>query len=262
MELNSNPIVQPQTQLTFVGHATVLLEIGGVRLLTDPLLRNRIVHLHRHRRSGRPAAGLHVDAVLISHLHFDHLDLPSLRRLGYSTRLIVPRGAARLLSKFQQVEELGVSESTTVGQVTITATHAEHDRRRYRFGPAADCLGFLIDGGHTVYFPGDTDLFPDMAALAGHLDVALLPVWGWGPTLGQGHMDPYRAAQALQLLRPRLAVPIHWGTFHPWGIGWLMFQLLINPPQMFARHAEHLVPEVKIRIIPPGDTIVLNDVLD
>ena len=263
VELKPESIEQSQTQLTFIGHATVLLQIGGVQLLTDPLLRNRIVHLYRHRSSGRPAPGLNVDAVLISHLHFDHLDLPSLRRLGYSTRLIVPRGAAKLLAKFKQVEELGVGESTTVGPVTITATYAKHDRRRHRFGPVADSLGYLIDGGgHTIYFAGDTDLFPEMATLADQLDVALLPVWGWGPTLGDGHMDPYRAAEALQLLQPRLAIPIHWGTFHPWGIGWLMFQLLTNPPHLFVRYAERLAPDVKTHIISPGGTIAVAELLD
>ena len=258
----TQPTIRTETRLTFVGHATVLLEIDGVRLLTDPLLRNRIVHLYRRQNSGNPIANLNVDAVLISHLHFDHLDLPSLRKLGYSTRLIVPQGAAKLLPKFLRVKELSVGDSTTVGPVTITAIYADHVGQRHLFGPAAACLGFLISGSQTVYFAGDTDLFPEMADLAGQLDLALLPVWGWGPTLGKGHMDPYRAAEALQLLRPRLAVPIHWGTLHPWGIGWLMLQILTDPPHRFARYAEYLVPEVKTCIIPPGDTIILNDVLD
>ena len=248
------------SQLTFIGHATVLVEMNGVRLITDPLLRRRIVHLSR--RPDKPADDLKVDAVLISHLHFDHLDLPSLRKLGYSTRLIVPRGAARLLPKFQNIEELSAGDITTVGSVTIQATYAHHDRKRHLFGPAADSLGYLINGQHSIYFAGDTDLFPEMAELAGQLDVALLPVWGWGPNLGRGHLDPYRAAEALKLLRPSLAIPIHWGTLHPWGIGWLMLPILTNPPQMFVRYAEYMTPEVKTHVISPGNTIVLNDILD
>ena len=248
------------SQLTFIGHATVLVEMDGVRLLTDPLLRNRIVHLYR--RLTMPADKLSVDAVLISHLHFDHLDLPSLRQLGHSTRLIVPCGAARLLPKFMNVEELSPGDTTSVGSVTIQATYADHDRKRHLFGPAADSLGYLIRGQHTIYFAGDTDIFPEMADMAGSLDVALLPVWGWGPNLGKGHMDPYRAAEALKLLRPNLAVPIHWGTLHPWGIGWLMLPILNNPPRMFVRYAEYMAPEVKTHIISPGDTLVLNHILD
>ena len=98
--------------------------------------------------------------------------------------------------------------------------------------------------------------------MAGQLDVALLPVWGWGPNLGRGHLDPYRAAEALKLLRPSLAIPIHWGTLHPWGIGWLMLPILTNPPQMFVRYAKYMTPEVKTHVIAPGNTIVLNDILD
>ena len=79
-------------------------------------------------------------------------------------------------------------------------------------GPA---LGYLLQGSQSVYFAGDTDLFPEMAALGG-VDVALLPVAGWGPRLPEGdHMNPRRAAEALKILKPRLAIPIHWGTYTP-----------------------------------------------
>src|SRR6185312_7857481 len=76
-------------------------------------------------------------------------------------------------------------------------------------------LGYLVRGTRTVYFAGDTDLFPGMADVAGELDLALLPVAGWGPKVGPGHLDPERAAEALTLLRPRVCVPIHWGTYSP-----------------------------------------------
>lgn len=253
--------VDGSSQLTYVGHATVLVQMDGVRIITDPLLRNRIVHLRRHKPSNQANGELNVDAVLISHLHFDHLDLPSLRRLGHSTRLIVPRGAARLLLNFENVEELSAGDVTTVGSVTIRATQANHTRHRHPFGPAADTLGFLIEGRHTVYFSGDTDLFPEMTDLADKLDVALLPVWGWGPYLGKGHMDPYRAAQALRLLQPGLAIPIHWGTLYPWGIGWLMMRILTDPPHMFAQYARYLAPEVKTCVVSPGETISVDGTL-
>ena len=95
-------------------------------------------------------------------------------------------------------------------------------------------------------------------ALADNLDVALLPVWGWGPTLGTGHMNPYRAAEALQLLQPRLAIPIHWGTFFPFGLGRIMPRLLIDPPHLFALAAAKLAPEVETQIIPPGQSISIE----
>jgi L-ascorbate metabolism protein UlaG (beta-lactamase superfamily) len=91
-----------------------------------------------------------------------------------------------------------------------------------------------------------------MASLAENLDTALLPVWGWGPTLGSGHLDPRRAAEALRLLRPRRAIPIHWGTFRPIGMGWSRMRFLTHPPQAFARHAAEMAPEVEVRVVAPG----------
>jgi L-ascorbate metabolism protein UlaG (beta-lactamase superfamily) len=88
-----------------------------------------------------------------------------------------------------------------------------------------------------------------MEALA-PLDVALLPVWGWGPSLGRGHLNPRTAAETLRLLRPRVAVPIHWGTYFPIGRGG---RRLADPPHEFARHAAELAPDVEVRVLKPGD---------
>ncbi len=249
--------------LTYVGHATVLIELDGVRILTDPLLRNRVTFLRRRRPLGEHAAPRAVDAVLISHCHLDHLDLRSLRRLDRGVRLIVPRGAGRYLARggMRNIEELQAGDTTTVGGVTIRATYAQHDGA-LPFGPRADCLGFVVGGRRQVYFAGDTDLFPAMAQLAGHLDVALLPVWGWGPTLGADHLDPRRAAQALALLRPRLAIPIHWGTLHPVFMGWCNPRFLTEPARAFIRYAAELAPQVLTRILQPSTRLALDALLD
>jgi len=94
-------------------------------------------------------------------------------------------------------------------------------------------------------------------ATLGRLDVALLPVWGWGPTLGMGHLDPERAALAASLLQPRLCLPIHWGTFYPYGMGRVRPHLLTEPPHAFARHAATIAPEVAVRILPVGGSMAL-----
>ena len=110
-----------------------------------------------------------------------------------------------------------------------------------------------MTGSRRLYFAGDTDLFPEMSALAEGLDVALLPISGWGPTLRRGHLDPQRAARALTLLRPRLAVPIHWGTLHAIGLG-SQQRYADGPAAAFVRHAAELAPEVEVRVVQVGDT--------
>jgi L-ascorbate metabolism protein UlaG (beta-lactamase superfamily) len=246
-------------QISYLGHATLLLEIDGVRILTDPLLRDGVFHLERRSQPVDAAQYQKIDAVMISHLHWDHLDILSLRLLGPEVHLIVPNGAAGLLKKkgFQNAVEMRAGDRTEVGRLTIQATHAEHNHRMLFYQLPAGCLGYLVRGSRTVYFAGDTDLFAGMADLAGDLDLALLPVWGWGPALGRGHMDGTRAAQALTLLRPRMAVPIHWGTFYPRWVSWLRHNRMTQPPQIFLREGGKLMPNVKIEILPPGTSLSL-----
>jgi L-ascorbate metabolism protein UlaG (beta-lactamase superfamily) len=249
-------------RLTWVGHATVLLEIGGVRLLTDPLLRTRLGHLRRHGAPPRPEVTEDIDAVLVSHVHLDHLDARSLRSVGRGARAIAPRGAGKLLQRigFTQIDEVLPGEGVTVGGATITALPAVHLARRRPLVAPVESLGYDIAGTQRVYFAGDTDLFDDMRSLAGRFDVALLPVWGWGPSLGAGHMDPLSAAQAVALIRPLVAVPIHWGTFFPVGLEALRGSALVEPPRVFARHVAELAPEVEVRVLAPGDELALGTV--
>jgi L-ascorbate metabolism protein UlaG (beta-lactamase superfamily) len=245
--------------ITYIGHATVLIEIDGVRILTDPIFRNRVGHITRHTGSVDPSHRDALDAVLISHMHLDHLDLPSLRLLGYDQRLIVPVGAGSMLHRqgFRNIEEVQAGEIAEVEDITIAATFAHHEGARWPLGPETDCLGFLVKGGSTVYFAGDTDLFPEMAAIATNIDVALLPVWGWGPTIGEGHLTPRRAAESLQLLRPKAAIPIHWGTFAPMGLGWMKPSFLSEPPRHFVSHAGELAPNVDVHVVDPGNFVRL-----
>jgi len=249
-----------KSSVTYVGHATVLIEIDGVRLLTDPLLRRYIGPLRR--RFPLPDDDIKdIDAVLISHLHGDHLDLPSLVRVGRDVRMIVPKGAAPYLKvrRFHHVEEIEQGGSTQVGGLKIVATRADHGGRQLPWVPWVEPLGYLIDGSHEIYFAGDTDLFPEMADIGQELDLAFVPVWGWGPNLGKGHMDPYRAAQALEHLRPKMAIPIHWGTYSPVGLDILRPKFLTRPPHDFAEHAGQLSPDVDVHVLQPGQSLSLDD---
>jgi L-ascorbate metabolism protein UlaG (beta-lactamase superfamily) len=237
-------------RLLYVGHATVLIELDGVRLLTDPVLRSRVWHLRRRVPLG--TADLRgIDAALVSHLHFDHLDRPSLRLLERDTTLVVPVGARRLVRGFKDVREVDVGDEVRIGELTIQATPAEHDGGRIMLR-SAPSLGFLVSGSKGIYFAGDTDLFEGMSDLAGSIDIALLPVSGWGSKVGPGHLDPLRAAQSLPLLKPRLAIPIHWGTFSP-----VNRSTSVDPPEAFRRHAAELAPDVKVTILEPGTALTL-----
>jgi L-ascorbate metabolism protein UlaG (beta-lactamase superfamily) len=248
--------------LRYIGHATTLIRLGGTSVLTDPMLRGWLGPLRRQGPRPSPQLPTTCDLVLISHLHRDHLDLPTLRRLPTTTPLVVPRGAARWAEKSgaEEIHEIRLGETITVGDAEVTGVPAIHDGYRdLHRGRELVPLGYIIRrGGRTVYFAGDTDLFPAMSKL-GPLDLALLPVWGWGPSVGDGHLNPESAARALEMLRPRLAVPIHWGTFYPLGLRRLRPEPLTEPPLEFARLAERLAPEVEVRVLQPGSKTNLDE---
>ena len=238
--------------VTWLGHSTTLLELDGVRIVTDPVLRRRFAHLVRRAPDPELGEGP-VDAVLISHAHRDHLDLPSLRLLPREAPVVVPRGVARLVTRagFRDVTELREGHEVEVGGVAVRAVPAVHDGGRGLRRDASDTIGFVVRGSSIVYFAGDTDVFQGMEELR-PVDVALLPVSGWGPRVPEGHMDPARAARALQLVRPRYCVPVHWRTFRPF------YRREPYPADAAAgdeliRRAEALAPEVEVRVLRPGE---------
>jgi len=256
--------MSPGDAVTYLGHATVRLEVAGARLLTDPVLRDRVGHLRRRSARIAPRAYRAIDGVVISHLHLDHLDIPSLRRLPRDVPIVLPRGGGRLLRRrgFSHVLEVVAGDSLDVAGVEVTAVQASHSGRR-RPGPRAaeaEALGFVVAGTSRVYFAGDTDLHAEMDAL-GPLDVALLPVWGWGPSIGSGHMDPEAAAQAVAVVQPRIAVPIHWGTLFPLGLASAYADKLTEPPREFARCVGQLAPGVQVRVLEPGASLDLREAL-
>ena len=242
-----------RAEITYVGHSTVLVDQDGVKLLTDPVLRQRIVHLRRVvKLDMRVVRG--VDAVLISHLHFDHLDLPSLERLGRELPLIVPRGGARTLRRrgFRALTELEAGETLTIGAVSVRATPAVHSDERHPLGAKADPLGFVVSGSRSVYFAGDTELFDGMAAV-GPVDVALLPIWGWGRNLGRGHMDPEEAVEAARRVAAATVVPIHWGTYYPVQEGLRGAPPYVDEPvEEFVALMSAALPDTDVRVLRPG----------
>jgi L-ascorbate metabolism protein UlaG (beta-lactamase superfamily) len=248
-------------RLTFLGHSTVLVDLDGVRVLTDPLLGHLAAGaIRRHVPALLPSALGGLSAVFISHGHLDHLDLASLRALPGQPVLIVPVGLGRVVAKVARgvVHEMRAGDRIRVGGLTLESVHAEHGRRRSLFTTAEGALGVLIAGSTSVYFAGDTDLFPAMQQLAGRVDVALLPVSGWGPTLGRGHLDPSRAAEAVVRIRPAIATPIHWGTLYPLGLRRVARRRFDGPGEAFREAVAARGAGVDVRILQPGQSMALD----
>ena len=247
-------------ELTWAGHASALIDTGTTRIVTDPLLTRRVAHLRR--RVALPAADTaDVDAVLLSHAHLDHLHLPSLKRIRRDAQMFTPAGTGHLLRSagFTDVTEVTVGDRAVAGDVAIEIVPAAHSHKR---GPhsrvEARPVGYIVDdGAHRIYFPGDTDLFDEMADLT-DIDVALLPIWGWGSTLGTGHLDPTRAATATGLVRPKMVVPIHWGTYSPEDGRRRTPTWFETPPSRFEDAlADHDLDGL-LTVVQPGGRVMLS----
>ncbi|BCJ41965.1 membrane protein [Actinoplanes ianthinogenes] len=252
------------TSVTWWGHSTIWLADSGVTLLTDPVLTDRLAHLHRlagppPRLPGPP------DAVLLSHLHADHFHVASLKAVPGEPLLIVPRGAAAFTAKALgpaaagRCVELAPGEEVAIGAVRVRAVPARHDGGR---GPwskeRATAVGFVVEGAARTWYAGDTGLFEQMSEL-GPLDLALIPVGGWGPTLGaHGHLDARDAAEALHRVKASWAVPVHYGTLWPIGMARFRRHMFDAPGAQFAEHAARTSPDTRVRVLAHGETLALG----
>ncbi len=234
-----------------MGHATVLLELPGIRILTDPFLGSRLGPLQRHGPAP-DAATLAVDVVLISHGHRDHFDPGSIEALPGAPTVVLPRGLAGAFAARtnSSVREIADGESITVGSATIRAVPARHWVSPG--APRARPIGYVIEAGPRVYFAGDTGRYDGLADAVGRVDLALLPVWTWGPHLGPGHLGPRSAADVARELAPRAVVPIHWGTLYPRQLHRVWKRALRDPGDRFAAHARDVAPDVDVRVLDPG----------
>lgn len=251
-----------RARVTWLGHATVLLEIGGTRIITDPVLRDRMGMLRRRRDLPAPEPSPPIDAVLLSHLHHDHADLPTLRRIG-ETQVLAEVANARWLRRHGLVAPS--LDPTAWRQVTddvrVRLVPAVHAARPMPHRPNG-AVGMLVRGaGVIVWFAGDTALYPGMADLpeiaGAPIDLALLPIGGWGPRLSAGHMGPEDAAEAAALADASTVVPIHYGTLHPrgWPAGHLDWMTAPGErlPIVLADRSN-----ASAQVIPVGGTLTLR----
>lgn len=251
------------TTIELLGHSSVRVDLDGIRFLTDPATESRIGPLRR--LVGPVAAGTlrAVDVVLVSHLHLDHLDLPSLRRVPDTATVVVPHGAGAWLRRAgrERVVELGPDEGASFGGVVVRAVPARHGGFRPPRGPRAEAIGYVLEGSRSIYFAGDTGLFDAMHQIApGGLDLALLPVAGWGLTLPLAtHLDPLAAAHAARLLGARTTIPIHWGTYRPAGLHHPALRGdRHRPPRELERLAGIHAPTIGVRPLDIGERLELR----
>ena len=207
--------------------------------------------------------------MLISHAHLDHLDVPSLRLIDRRTPVVVPRGSGSLLRRLGFVplemevgDEVEISPANASGplgraRVRVKAVPADHAGTRHPLAAESAALGYVVSGGLSAYFAGDTGLYDGMRDLV-PLDVAVLPVGGWGPRLPSDHLNPLSAAKALELLRPAACVPVHWGTIYPPWLPPAFNAKWAEWPHAFARYAAHLAPEVDVRVLQPGESTMFT----
>jgi L-ascorbate metabolism protein UlaG (beta-lactamase superfamily) len=261
------PAEAGELAVTWFGHASALLEVDGARVLVDPVWGHRVSPspLLGPTRLHEPPVPLEklpqVDAVLISHDHYDHLDLPTVRALltGQSAPFVVPLGIGEHLRKWgvpeDRIVELDWDGSTTVGELTLTCTEARHFSGRYFHRDTTLWASWAITGPrHRVFFGGDTGYhpaFPGIGARLGPFDLTLLPVGAYNDAWHFIHMDPEEAVRAHGDLGGRVLLPIHWATFN------LAFHRWAEPVQRTLAAAK--ARGVQLVVPRPGERIdVLN----
>ncbi|PWD50799.1 hypothetical protein C8046_09215 [Serinibacter arcticus] len=259
--------------VTWLGHATCVIDVGGVRFVTDPLLgRHAGVLRRRDALAPEPRHWHGSAAALVSHLHHDHAHLGSLRSVG-AVALSAPANARWLEQHGVPAHHLGPDDWWSpdgAPHVRVRTAHAVHGHRPMPHRPNA-ATGFLVvsdgvarDGSPRttrVWFAGDTEAYPAMAQLdelaGGPIDLALVPIGGWGPRLSGGHLDPVQAARVCRTVGAARAVPIHWGTLHaPLGQhlprGWMD-----RGGEAFVAAVRREAPDCEPVLLQPGDAVAL-----
>jgi L-ascorbate metabolism protein UlaG (beta-lactamase superfamily) len=248
--------------LTWLGHSTVVLDVDGARLLTDPLLRRHVGLLRRRGASPPSELWENADAVLLSHLHHDHADRRSLALLPDRIPVIAApdnvdwlRGRSLAGQSPAAGEWIRVPGSSTV---SVTLCRAVHHSRPMPHRPNGATGHVIRSSAGAVWVAGDTSVFPGMELIpeqAGSpIELALVPISGWGPRLSAGHMGPWEAADACAMVGARCAVPVHWGTLHTPGgrntpRGWMDRPAAVFTAAMAERApaCRVLVPRIGVR---------------
>jgi L-ascorbate metabolism protein UlaG (beta-lactamase superfamily) len=246
-------------RITFLGHSSALISMNGANILTDPHLgRHILFFLWRRGRVPLRVKNLpRVDLLLISHGHYDHLDLATLRKLPREIPAVAPPGLETILrlARRKRVITLREWESHATATIKITAVPAEHFMGRPPFFLTSKYLGYIIEGDATVYFAGDSAIFDGMSEIGWKwdIDAALLPIGAYSPpSFRRHHMSPEDAIEAGRMLRAKTIVPIHWGTFK------LSLEPMSEPVPRLRRAAMRAGCSAGVRILSPGESISIG----
>jgi L-ascorbate metabolism protein UlaG (beta-lactamase superfamily) len=254
-----------QPTVTWIGHATVLVQLDGLTILTDPTWSNvvgpfGVLGVHRYTPPGIRFEDLpRVDVVLISHDHYDHLDAPTVARLArtFNPHFLVPKGLKPWFADrgITNVTELNWGASVAQGGVTFVCTPAQHGGGRTLADQGRRLWSsWVVLGSKRFYFGGDTGYyhhFKDAGDAYGPFDLAALPIGSYTPreTARPVHMSPEEALQAFTDLRATTFVGIHWGTYA------LAREPFDEPPRRIAAEvARRELPGDHVLILPPGQT--------
>jgi L-ascorbate metabolism protein UlaG (beta-lactamase superfamily) len=252
-------------RVTYIGHATLLLELGGARFLTDPNFDSKLGRILP--RVSAPGIALDqlpaLDAILLTHAHADHLSFDSIERLPRTIPLFAPPVVAKWLRRLghSHAVDFAPGESVHIRDVTIRAASATHRGNRYGFDRWRSSANmYLLDAGETAFFAGDTALVSDTHHLVERtlwanereLDLALLPIgyapW-WKPGFRRGHLTHDDALTLFERLRARVFVPYHWGTFRH------ITATAHDAIRRLRQRVEEDNMHATVRIIEPGESL-------
>ena len=247
-----------QVAITWIGHASFLIQFDDLNVLVDPNFANWLFLLKRLKRSGLRVQDLPpIDLVLLTHAHYDHFHKPTLRKLPSTKIGIMPWGVGDLAKKlgFARIVELDWWESFSQGDWKVTFTPSKHWGARTLHDHHRGYGGFVLEHqGRKIYHAGDSAYFEGFAEIGEKLrpEIALLPIGAYHPeSFRKVHMGPDEAVQAFKDLRAKVLVPMHYGTFK------LSFEDMAEPPRWLKEIAAQQKLMSRLKILDEGVPKVL-----
>jgi L-ascorbate metabolism protein UlaG (beta-lactamase superfamily) len=251
-------IQQGQLCLTWIGHASFLLQSRDMNILIDP---NWAKWLKVIKRLKKPGFEIHhlpeIDVVLVTHAHFDHLDRRTLRKIAADQPIVVPTGVGNLVHDlgFHIVHELDCWQTVKLGPIDVSLTPCYHWGARFLADLHRGFGGFVIAAdGRTIFHCGDSAFFPGFREIGEHynIDIALLPIGAYDPPTGREvHMNPEEAVRAFTELKAKTLVPMHYGSFR------LGYEPLEEPLERLLKSARAQGIENKVLVMTEGKPVVL-----